>query len=147
MNSEKDACDYREHHRDVERASSSSTEVVTLLAQYSCHCTALWVACLRDGGDFRQGSLCVVRIHHFFPFCQALRSHLVGGCESRMRVSAGNEVNPQKGGGSSGWVGLLTGPGLAGGVHLLVVNSVDLTCYSLAKETIWYQFFPLCFDN
>ena len=112
VNSEKDACGYHEHHRDVERASSSSAEVVALWARYSCQCTALWVACLRGGGDFRQGSLGVARIHHFFPFCQALRSHLVGGCESRMRASAGNEVNPQKGGGGSGWVGLLTGPGL-----------------------------------
>lgn len=96
----------------MEGASSSSTEVVTLLTQFSCHCTTLWVACLRGGDDFRQGSLCVARIHHFFPFCQALKSHLVGGCESRMRASAGNEVNPRKGGGGGSWVSLLTGPGL-----------------------------------
>lgn len=110
--SEKEACDYREHHRDVERAPSSSADVVTLLAQFSCHCSTLWVACLRGGDGFRQGSLCVARLHHLFPFCPALRSHLVGRCESRMRASAGNEVNPWKGGGGSSWFDLLIGPGL-----------------------------------
>lgn len=112
MDSERDACDYREHHRDVERVPSRSADVVTLLAQFSYHCTILWVACLRGGNGFRQGSLCVARLHHLFPFCQALRSHLVGGCESRMRASAGSEVNPWKGGGGSSWFDLLIGPGL-----------------------------------
>lgn len=66
MRSEKDAGDGHEHDSDVERASISPTEVVTLLAQFNCHCATLRVACLLDGDGFRQGSLCVMRIHHFF---------------------------------------------------------------------------------
>lgn len=35
----------------------------------------------------------------------------------------------------------------AGWEHPLVINYIDLPSYSLVKKAIWYQLFPLCFDN
>lgn len=48
------------------RAPVSPAKVMTLLAQFSCHCATVGVACLLAGDGFRQRFSYVMKIHHFF---------------------------------------------------------------------------------